>query len=225
MKRKEWKKDFPEIDEIREDEDSLSYLIYLKEKISEERKKDIRNHFSVSAGVRFFEPDTLSGQIKTYSAEDWLPEIKWSAEEPMRSNFGKNWSCPEICKPKVNQATVNVSDTVITTSSPALQPKKPKPAKEFLSEAAEIVGGARKATHGGIISSFQAIARAWEFYLKNRKEPLAPIGPKDVAIMMERLKEIRFDFGSPVEDHIIDMCGYLGVFGEIAFGEGGNEDE
>ena len=83
-------------------------------------------------------------------------------------------------------------------------------AASILLEAAEIVGGARNATHGDKERSFHLIASMWGAYLDHEIEP------EDVAIMMVLLKAARAKSGQPVRDHFVDMAGYAAIAGEIA---------
>lgn len=83
----------------------------------------------------------------------------------------------------------------------------------ILREAADIVGGARNATHGDKERSFQAIAGLWNAYLDARKEG-GPISARDVAWMMTMLKAARSVQGKPVRDHFVDGAGYAAIAGE-----------
>ena len=85
----------------------------------------------------------------------------------------------------------------------------------LLAEAAEIVGGARNATHGDKERSFVAIAGLWNAYLDGRKAP-GPISPRDVAACMVLLKLARSVQGTPDRDHFLDAAGYAAIAGELA---------
>ena len=85
----------------------------------------------------------------------------------------------------------------------------------ILREAADIVGGARNATHGDKERSFQAIAAMWTIYLANRKHPDHAIRAHDVAHMMVLLKQQRAEWGTPVRDHAVDAAGYSAIAAEI----------
>ena len=88
-------------------------------------------------------------------------------------------------------------------------------ASAMLAEAAEIVGGARNATHGDKERSFVAIAGLWNAYLDGRKAP-GPISPRDVAACMVLLKLARSVQGTPDYDHFLDAAGYAAIAGELA---------
>lgn len=90
-------------------------------------------------------------------------------------------------------------------------------AGDMLRKAAEIVDGARNATHGDKERSFQAIARMWNAYLDSRKNPEALLDGADVCRMMVLMKMGRSMQGDGAEpDHYIDMAGYAAISGECA---------
>jgi len=89
-----------------------------------------------------------------------------------------------------------------------------------LIKAAEGMTGSRPQTHGDRFASFNAIAKAMTFYLKNRKDPSGDVRPHDVAAIFMRVKEIRADYGEPIEDHFIDLIGYAAIEGELCLGRG-----
>lgn len=89
-------------------------------------------------------------------------------------------------------------------------------AHEILTEAAQIVAGARNSTHGDKERSFSAIANVWTAYLANRKDPTGPIRPHDVPLMMVLLKMQRAEWGTPIRDHWVDQCGYAALAYELA---------
>jgi len=88
-------------------------------------------------------------------------------------------------------------------------------AHSILTEAANIVAGARNTTHGDKERSFDAIARVWTAYLRARKNPEGPIRPHDVAAMMVAMKFCRAEWGEPVRDHAVDAAGYAAIAGEL----------
>lgn len=88
-------------------------------------------------------------------------------------------------------------------------------AYNILTEAANIVAGARNATHGEKERSFQVIADLWNAYLSGRKNQ-GPITPFDVAQFMVLLKIGRSIQGKPVRDHFVDAAGYSGIAGELS---------
>jgi hypothetical protein len=123
--------------------------------------------------------------------------------------------------PGVDQAWM---DTRMEKPLPAPSPRPQAPtAADMLSKAATIVAGDRNVTHGDKRVSFTAIAAAWEFYLKGRKNPDGPVRPQDVSIMMERLKELRAEYGQQVEDHWLDGAAYIAIAGELSLGEGASD--
>lgn len=83
----------------------------------------------------------------------------------------------------------------------------------ILQEAANIVSGARNATHGDKERSFEAIAGLWKAYLGARKTE-GPITSRDVAWMMVCLKMARSVQGKAVRDHFVDGAGYAAIAGE-----------
>jgi hypothetical protein len=90
-------------------------------------------------------------------------------------------------------------------------------AGSILTEAADIVQGARNATHGDKERSFQAIAEMWQAYLDARKDG-GIITAVDVAWMMTLLKIVRSVQGQFVRDHAVDAAGYAAIAGEIGVG-------
>lgn len=88
-------------------------------------------------------------------------------------------------------------------------------AADIATRAAELVGGDRDRQHGAKQDNFQRIATLWDAWLRIRKEPSAPIGPHDVAIMMALLKAARTQSGAHNPDDAIDHCGYAACAGEL----------
>lgn len=86
-------------------------------------------------------------------------------------------------------------------------------AARLLREAADIVEGARNATHGDKERSFQAIADLWNVYRATRSR--LPITAGEVAVMMLLLKVARTTHGAPIHDHFVDMAGYAAIAGEL----------
>lgn len=93
-------------------------------------------------------------------------------------------------------------------------------ASEILTKVAEIVGGARNATHGEKERSFVCIGELWTVYLRNRPDANAPVSARDVSQMMVLLKIARSIQGEPVQDHFWDEAGYAAIAGELAELEG-----
>ena len=87
----------------------------------------------------------------------------------------------------------------------------------LLREAADIVEGARNATHGEKERSFAAIASLWNAYLDNRRGgPRHGVSPHDVAVLMALMKIGRSEQGQAIRDHYVDAAGYLAIAGELA---------
>lgn len=89
------------------------------------------------------------------------------------------------------------------------------PASSILREAADIVDGARPATHGPRERSFNAIAVMWTAYLASRRNPTGPIRTGDVAHMMSLLKKMRAEWGQSIRDHAVDDSAYAAIAGEL----------
>ena len=96
---------------------------------------------------------------------------------------------------------------------PPVRPPSLDTARGLL-KAAESMTGRRPHTHGDRFASFKAIADAITFYLKNRKDPTGDVRPHDVAAIFLRVKEIRAEYGEPIEDHFIDLIAYAAIEGE-----------
>jgi hypothetical protein len=89
-------------------------------------------------------------------------------------------------------------------------------AASILTEAAEIVAGARNSTHGDKERSFGAIARMWHAYDLSKLDPSQPDTAYDVSQKMVLLKIVRANQGERVRDHAVDQCGYSAIAGELA---------
>ena len=98
-------------------------------------------------------------------------------------------------------------------------------AQSVLKRAAELVGGDRGETHGGMWENHDNIARLWNGYLHNVESLTA----HDVANMMELLKVARRKSGKCNDDDYVDGAGYAGVAYECALVgikvQGGRSDE
>lgn len=81
----------------------------------------------------------------------------------------------------------------------------------ILSEAQSIVDGDRQDHYGDPVENFEAIAEFWSTYLRRRKLTVAPLAPKDVAMMMVLLKAAR-EANVPKHDNILDMAGYADLY-------------
>ena len=89
-------------------------------------------------------------------------------------------------------------------------------AGSILREAADIVEGARNATHGEKERSFQGIADLWNAYLGVRRNPNASLSGHDVAVLMVLMKIARSEQGQAIRDHYVDAAGYAAIAGELA---------
>lgn len=98
---------------------------------------------------------------------------------------------------------------VIYATGVDLTPPRPRtPAGDMLRQAAALVEGSRRDSHGAPERSFEAIARYWTVYLSTRTAPPgAPIRAVDVARMMELLKIAR---GNKADD-CLDAAGYAAL--------------
>lgn len=91
-------------------------------------------------------------------------------------------------------------------------------AGQLLRTAASIVDGPRNVTHGEKERSFAALAALWDAYLRNRREPDAPVSGADVCAMMVLMKFARSEHGQHIEDHGVDAAGYAAIWGELREG-------
>lgn len=89
-------------------------------------------------------------------------------------------------------------------------------ASSVLLEAADIVRGARNATHGDKERSFLAIAWLWNAYLESRPLPGEEIRAFDVAQMMVLMKMARANQGQAIRDHFVDQAGYSAIAAELS---------
>ena len=83
---------------------------------------------------------------------------------------------------------------------------------EILAEADRIINTDRAATHGNAEDSFATIAAFWSAYLHRE------ILPHDVCAMMILLKMARFQNTPEHMDHVVDICGYAAIAGELSKG-------
>lgn len=81
---------------------------------------------------------------------------------------------------------------------------------EILDTAKGLINGPRQDTYGPPSQSFAAIAQMWSAYLGFTVEPY------DVSMMMVLLKAARFRQSPHKADHVVDICGYAAITGEIA---------
>jgi hypothetical protein len=86
----------------------------------------------------------------------------------------------------------------------------------ILREAATFTDGLRDVTHGDKERSFVAIAGLWDAYLAAR--PCGREGymqASDVSALMVLLKFVRSQYGTHIEDHGVDACGYAAIWGQL----------
>lgn len=104
--------------------------------------------------------------------------------------------------------------------APADRPKPQiTPRGAVLEEARKLTEGDRNRTHGDILSNHQAIADAWNWWLRHRRllnEQVGVILPSDVAEMMSLLKKGRKVSGhASHHDHGVDDCAYTAIAQEL----------
>jgi hypothetical protein len=88
---------------------------------------------------------------------------------------------------------------------------------EIARTAADLVGGARNATHGDAYENHAKIAEVWNGILAAAGARTArPLDAHDVANLMEGLKIARRYLGAFNLDDYVDGAGYAAVAGEIA---------
>ena len=80
-----------------------------------------------------------------------------------------------------------------------------------LMEAARLVSKKRAATHGDAHRNHWNIAALWNAFLSIRPEPVDPLSPRDVALMMTLLKIARTQLGDHNTDDYIDAAGYVAI--------------
>ena len=100
-------------------------------------------------------------------------------------------------------------DYAVTTSArPAMK------AGDTLRKAAELIEGDRAQTHGHYSVTFEHIAREWTSWLKRRGQDVT-ITPKDAAMMMARLKQVRMAINPNHGDSPIDGAAYVAIAGDL----------
>jgi hypothetical protein len=81
---------------------------------------------------------------------------------------------------------------------------------EILTEAASLVSGDRRETHGNAKSQFNCTAALWSAYLG------CTLSAKDVALMMMLLKVSRTQHGKHNDDDFVDGAGYFALAAEVS---------
>lgn len=84
----------------------------------------------------------------------------------------------------------------------------------ILEEAISVTSGDRRRDYGTAQEIHGKIARFWQVYLGNRKEPSGEISAEDVASMMILLKIAR-NIETPKRDNLVDIAGYANCSAEI----------
>lgn len=83
-------------------------------------------------------------------------------------------------------------------------------AADIAQQAADLVGGDRKAAYGDAFSGWSRVAELWSAWLNH------PVSAHDAVTMMELMKISRRKSGPFREDNYVDGAGYAAVAGEIA---------
>jgi Domain of unknown function (DUF6378) len=89
-------------------------------------------------------------------------------------------------------------------------------AGSICARAAELVSGARAASHGDKLENHANIAALWNAFLGDRLPAGRKLTALDAALMMALLKIARTKAGAHNQDDYVDLAGYAGVAGEIA---------
>ncbi len=92
-------------------------------------------------------------------------------------------------------------------------------APDICRHAALMLSSDREDTHGDKTINHKNIAIMWDAFMRIRKDPVAPISPLDVSLMMGLLKTARTQLGDHNPDDYLDMVGYAAIAGELAEGE------
>ena len=85
----------------------------------------------------------------------------------------------------------------------------------ILETAMEVTAGDRRRDYDKASANHQRIADGWNWYIKARKEPEAPISALDVAHMMIVLKMARACY-TPTRDTYVDIAGYAKCSSQIS---------
>lgn len=87
---------------------------------------------------------------------------------------------------------------------------------KILTEAMEIINGARQDSYGRPEDAFQTIAHYWNNYLTKFEGSVMDIKPKDVALLMVLFKIARAQHKGYNKDDYIDCCGYMALAHDLA---------
>jgi hypothetical protein len=85
----------------------------------------------------------------------------------------------------------------------------------ILETAIEVTTGKRRRDYDKASSNHERIAEGWNWYIKSRKDPLAPISALDAAHMMIILKLARACY-TPTRDTYVDIAGYAKCASQIS---------
>ena len=81
---------------------------------------------------------------------------------------------------------------------------------KILQEAIDVINGERQDQYGNPEDAFQTIASYWSIYLNL----VAPLEPKDIALMMALFKIARESYQGK-RDNLVDCAGYIGLAGDM----------
>lgn len=81
--------------------------------------------------------------------------------------------------------------------------------------ASTLIAGDRAEQNGDLAKTFRAFADLSEAYLRNRRDPTAPLSPSEAAKLLMLLKLARSENGAHNNDDYIDMAGYAAIAGEL----------
>jgi hypothetical protein len=87
--------------------------------------------------------------------------------------------------------------------------------KSILETAIEVTTGDRRRDYDRASPNHQRIADGWNWYIKSRRDPGAPLSGLDAAHMMIILKLARACY-TPTRDTYIDIAGYAKCAAEIS---------
>jgi hypothetical protein len=93
--------------------------------------------------------------------------------------------------------------------------KELPPQESILEEALKATSGPRRRDYDAASPNHKRIADAWEWYIRARKDPGAPLSALDAAHMMILLKLARACY-TPTRDTYIDIAGYARCAAEIS---------
>lgn len=88
--------------------------------------------------------------------------------------------------------------------------------EQITAEALNIVNGSRREAYGSPERNFERIARLWSAHLVNigRIHHKDPLGPGDVALMIDLMKTARLAESPDHRDSVVDKVGYALCYAE-----------